>query len=552
MKQPLAAVLALFFGLFIFNSVYAWCPSASSAARLVRGLPGYEDNPAFAPIKSELSGSSRGQWETWWDANKDRYLDYKKPFPNELLKVNEEGSNVVGAELGVLKGLFQQALKDSDFNIRLAAAIAIGRTGDTAYAPDLRPNLTDPEREVSDSAMLGLGMIKDVDSIPKMAEVLQNPKGHEVTRGFAAYALGYARDVRAIEALKKSLDTKAEDSKTLWACVISLALARDRSLVPYIGEFLMPKKGSKDDSTLKAYAALALGRLGGEEAVDLLIKASEKEKDMEILRSIAIALGMAGEARAKDTLVNMIKKGKDELQKGFAVISLAKLKINDDYDFILECSNDKKSDNFRGFSVLALGIFGDVRAVPDLKKILSDKRASEPVKDAAVTALGMLKAKDSIKDLLDIAKSAKEIETKRCYALIALGMIGDEVVAPEINAIFNDSSKTPNIYRDCCYALAMLGRHKALLEKMYKDYDAGNADIKSLIVTVLGRVGDRGTVTFLKNKYEKENNKSTRLSMMSSLGYLADPNNVTILRELTADNNYNIQFLSIDHVRQIP
>ncbi|MBI5359893.1 MAG: HEAT repeat domain-containing protein [Planctomycetes bacterium] len=551
MKQVVLVVaLMAAFGLMALDFSYAWCPSGGSMRLTPPPGRGDSESPGGAP--GVQSGSARGLWETWWDTNKDKYLDYKKPFPREVFEVKVEGSSTESTELGMLRALFEQALKDGDFNIRLAAAIAIGRTGDIAYAQKLRPNLADPEREVSDSTMLGIGMIKDTDSIQKIAEKLMDPKGHEVTRGFAAYALGYMRDPKAIDALKKILDFKSEDPQTLWACTLALGLERDPALVPYVGEILLPKKGKKEDSTQKAYAALALGRLGGDEAMNLLIKAFDKEKDNEVLRSIAIGLGMIGNPGAKDTLVTMIKKGKDELVRGFALIALAQTKAEGSYEIMLECANDKKSDDFKAFGIIALGILNDAKAVPELKKVLADKRAAEFVKNAALIALGMLKAKDTIKELMDIVKSVKESETKRDYTLIALGMIGDEIVVPEITELFKNSDKTPNIYRDCCYSLAMLGQHKVVLEKMYKDYEGGNADIKALAVLVLGKIGDKGTVVFLKNRFEKETNKSNRLIIVASLGYLADPNRITTLRELTADNNYQIKFLSIDHVRQIP
>ncbi|MBI5360237.1 MAG: HEAT repeat domain-containing protein [Planctomycetes bacterium] len=550
MKKAIAVSLQLVLGILLCGDSYAWCPSGAGN-KLVRGLPGYAESPSAQQAEVQ-SGSAKGLWETWWDANKDRYLDCKKPFPREVLEVKADGSATESTEMGVLKNLFEQALKDGDFNIRLAAAIAIGRTGDNSYAPGLRANLADPEREVSDSTMLALGMIKDLDSIQKISAKLIDARGHEVTRGFAAYALGYMKDDKAVEILKKTIETGSEDPQTMWACTISLGLMGNQSLVPYAGNILIPKQNKKEDSTQKAYAALALGRLGGEDAAKLLIKAAEKEKDIEVLRAIAIALGMTESPEAKATLVNMITKGKDDLEKGFAVIALAQTKADGAYEEILECANYKKSDDVKGFGIIAFGVLGDSRAVPELRKVLADKRASEPVKSAALTALGMLKAKEAIKDLLDIAKSVKESETKRAYSVIALGMIGDEIVAPEIDGLFKDSGKTLNLYRDCCYALSMLGRHKEVLGKMYEDYEKGSADIKQIVVNVLGRIGDKGTVAFLKNKYEKETNKTMRLFFVSSFGYLADPNRITTLRELTADNNYKITFLSIDHVRQIP
>ncbi|MBI5360393.1 MAG: HEAT repeat domain-containing protein [Planctomycetes bacterium] len=508
------------------------------------------DTPTNEPAAT--STAVRIQWQTWWETNKDKYLDYHKAFPKDALETNPDGTTAQSKQLVDLKRFFENELTNSTYSIRLAIAIAIGRTGDGSYAAALKKNTADSEREVRDYTTLGLGMIKDTGSIQQLSDILLNSKGHTISRGISAYALGFTRDPKALEILKKVLDSREERDDTLYACTIALGLFKDPALNDYLKNILVPKK-SKDDLPYKrAYAALALGRIGGDEAADILINAIAKEKNIEVLRAISIALGMTGNPKAKKALAAMIDKSNDELVKGFAVIALAQLKTDDGYEIILPYAMDKRYEDFRGFAVLSLGILGDKKAGSELKKIMADKRASESVKTAAILAMGLLGAKEYSTDILEIAKSQTELESKRCFAAISIGLMGDKANVPALKEIFENSAFAFDLYRDSALALALLGENKMVLEKMYKDYDEKPAYVKAIALGVFGSIGDKETVSFVLARYEKEDNKSMKLLMITALGYLADPNRMSVLKELTADNNYQIKFLSIDHITAIP
>lgn len=522
-----------------------------------RPVPEPTPSPAPEPAGNETGNpvtptAAKVQWQTWWETNKDKYLDYNKAFPKDALETNPDGTTAQAKQLVDLKRFFEKELNASTYSIRLAIAIAIGRTGDGSYAAALKKNIADSEREVRDYTTLGLGMIKDAGSIQQLSDILLNSKGHTISRGISAYALGFTRDPKALEILKKLLDSREERDDTLYACTIALGLFDDPTLAGYLQGILVPKK-SKDDLPYKrAYAALALGRIGGDEAVDILINAIAKEKNNEVLGAISIALGMTGNSKAKKALTAMIDKSNDELLKGFAVIALAQLKTDDGYEIILPYAMDKRYEDFRGFAVLSLGLLGNKKAGADLKKIMTDKRASESVKTAAILAMGLLGAKEYSNDILEIAKSQTEQESKRCFAAISIGLMGDKSNVPALKEIFENTAFAFDLYRDSALALALLGENKMVLEKMYKDYDEKPAYVKAIALGVFGSIGGKETVSFILERYEKEDNKSMKLLMITALGYLADPNKVSVLKELTADNNYQIKFLSIDHITAIP
>jgi HEAT repeat protein len=87
-------------------------------------------------------------------------------------------------------------------------------------------------------------------------------------------------------------------------------------------------KALKDkDRSVRESAAVALGRIGHEKAVDSLVKAL-KDKDRSVRESAAVALGRIGHEKAVDPLKNVLKEeGESWGVKNAAFNSLEKISI---------------------------------------------------------------------------------------------------------------------------------------------------------------------------------------------------------------------------------
>ena len=114
-------------------------------------------------------------------------------------------------------------------------------------------------------------------------------------------------------------------------------------------------------------AALALGRLGSEEAIEPLVKALTTAKESSVRWRAALALGRLGSEKAIEPLVKALTTAEESY--------------------------------VRGAAAHMLGRMGSDRAIETLKQALEDEGeyAGELVKDAAFAALEKISRRNSIR-----------------------------------------------------------------------------------------------------------------------------------------------------------
>jgi len=112
------------------------------------------------------------------------------------------GASAVEPLLGVLK--------DDDWRLRVGAARALGRIGDSRAVEPLLGALKDDDWHVRIAAATALGRIGDSRAVEPLIGALKDPEGH--VRQSAAMALGQLGDSCAIEPIKAALED--EDKPT--------------------------------------------------------------------------------------------------------------------------------------------------------------------------------------------------------------------------------------------------------------------------------------------------------------------------------------------------
>src|SRR5689334_1624344 len=118
-----------------------------SYAPPVTGQPG---NPQVPPGTADAPGGTT-RWETWWAANKEYFLRLGEQMREDDGPVSEglggkkpRVSAAAARETrdaaapAALVPLFVEALADESFEVRTAAAIALGKTGDADGGKALR------------------------------------------------------------------------------------------------------------------------------------------------------------------------------------------------------------------------------------------------------------------------------------------------------------------------------------------------------------------------------------------------------------------------------
>jgi HEAT repeat protein len=277
-------------------------------------------------------------------------------------------------------------LNGSDARVRFEAAYLLGRTGNKRAVKPLLNALHDSQYSVCHSAAIALGRIKDARSIQPLMEALQNHKPD--VRKCAAIALEMMGDQRAVEPL--------------------ITLLND------------------SEPSVRRSAIQALGQLRDSRAVEPLLAMMQNQNiDRNELKTIIHALGEIGDARAVEPILQKL----DQYPNGADALAY----IGDSSAVLPLIAALLSSDGYvRDAAAYALGILGDVRALPELKRLAREDTFVDwffdneiNVAGAAGAAIEIIRmAQRPLEEIISIVNES-HIAVDVWRAIVALGAVGD-------------------------------------------------------------------------------------------------------------------------------
>jgi hypothetical protein len=237
-------------------------------------------------------------------------------------------------------------------------------------------------------------------------------------RGFAALALGGAREPHATETLKAAIDHGGNAELKPW-CALALGLAA-RTLGTERGKsvrvFLTSELDKAPNPDLAASLAIAAGIAQAHEATKLLLERLRRKGHLAAARGAA--------AQGLGLLQTKSKEAAEELER-----------------LALEgCPQDVLQD-----VVLALGLIGRRSIAPKLAKMLP-RETSSIIQSRIMLALGHMDHSATVEPLLAVLRDARATTLVREFAAVALGMMGDrreEDLLFDLDAWFNFHATTP-------------------------------------------------------------------------------------------------------------
>jgi HEAT repeat protein len=537
----------------------------STGSKPTRGTPTTPSGPSTGGLSGPSgpsgpkasTGKPSGEmvWEHWWQLNQWNYT-----------RVGRRGTQSSGgegdgtAESPVQKFL-KEALKDKYFDVRSAAAIAIGKASQKASVDALLPLLDDSNPGVQESAILALGMLKDTRNIPHLLKVIENRgKYKDAQRATAALAMGFIGDKAATSSLVDVLN-KSTDEEIRAAAVVALGLLKDDSAVEPLYKLISVARG-KNVEKLRAYAVTALGKLGIPEftpqgskkkvsVTDLLKKLMHTDKSKQVKRSAVLALGALGGEKYLNDLIKKVKADRDPMVRNFAMIALARLAESDRAKRAIRQELERvlmgKDYSGKGFAALSLGLLGDKAGARALQRAF--KEQSDPSnRSAAAIGLGLLKDESSAMNLLSQIQLSRDSKI-RGYCCVALGMMQAKQAVPEMRRILT-KEKNPELRAAAAIALANMSDPEGM-EILRKALDDKNSYLKMTTALALGYFRDDKVVPDLTKAFAKEKNNEVRAIMTVALGYIVDPNEVPVLKQVATDFNYLLHYPSIDLVLRL-
>ena len=200
----------------------------------------------------------------------------------------------------------------------LLAAAEAGLDTDLAAAQDRTRSVEDRSQ-----AIMVLGRSGDQKASGALLQILKNPAEPRRVRASAVMALARLGQPRPeILSAYDSVYRSPKTGKNLrYTILIALGSMQAAESLPLLTEAL-----SSGDDRIRFKAAQALGMIGGDEAVNLLVSRLELERDRMVRAEIVRALGRNESASVEGVLVRVLKSDPEPLVRYNAAHCLTKFK----------------------------------------------------------------------------------------------------------------------------------------------------------------------------------------------------------------------------------
>ncbi len=492
------------------------------------------------------------RWETWWAANKEGYLRLAERMratagnqtPGRPVSARERDAaeRRDAAQRRRLADVFIEALGDSDFEVRTAAAIALGKSGDARGSEPLRRVARkDPVREVGDSAVLGLGLLGQAADVPFLMELLLGERNDASQRAFAAFSLGLigGEDASAVllQALPAAGSRGSLPRPEIHASVlVGLGLSGCEAGLPTLRA---AADDARLDANVRAFAVLALGRQGDRESLARVTALVAPRADVALRRAGALALGRIAaptDLEAVRALLTAARDENDPLARHFAAVALGGLRGPGVLEVLLTTFRAAREAD-RPFLALALALQGDRSIVTELVEALRDERDASRA-SALCVALGLL-GDETAAPALEEQLASPRHPWLQGYAALALGLLGHQ---PSVQALRNglESTRDGRLRINLAIALGLLHDPRArtfLLETLRtgeRFYERGSAAL------ALGALRLTTAIPDLEAVYRDRAAKDIlRAYAVVALGQIADPSPVPKLARFSIDGDYS-------------
>lgn len=353
-------------------------------------------------------------WSTWWEYNKDAYLNLREAIHDPgLVNASMGGQTSTGPSSlapsdatkrdTILPALKALLVRDSNRDIQTACLVAMAKIAfdhpEFELLPLLIERLARGNQEIRETAAVSLGITRRADALPYLIDIASDsPAGRRLvkadsvddrTRAFAAYGLGLVAETsddvelqeRVYDSLVRLLEVDNRDIRVA-ALQAMGALRLDRSgahhkrlrwkAIATLWEFFDRDLG-RGEELVQAHAPAAIARLlgrgtGAEHArakSRFLDELDERDKRSDsIVQSAILALGklvLSPEAEPDElpfveALQRYAVDGKDELARYLCYPALAEIGGDGNRAFLLEALRKGRKATVKPWAALGLGV----------------------------------------------------------------------------------------------------------------------------------------------------------------------------------------------------
>ncbi|MFY0521687.1 HEAT repeat domain-containing protein [Archangium gephyra] len=408
--------------------------------------------------------------------------------------------------------LVQAMLEDTDLNVRVAAAEALGRVGGKVAARALERILYDPEPLLQLSALESLATLRHPPPLPELVRLLGNP-----TLKRSAYrVLGLIPQVAATELVCRGLGAESRSTREAalvalgtqaglaepslrpeMEAAVRLALKRLPEAVSWVANAL-----ESDDIELKAGALVAAASLREPQLAPLVAEVAQEERLMpEVMRTLA----HFGPETGRELLACMDRLSFPAREAaGHVLVELV------DATFVPELVQmlDWGEVDLKAVAVQALGRTSSLEAVEPLAQLLSHPELAGPAARALVTL-----AANFPRQVAQALESALERGAEP-VVLGALVRVGGTAMLPLVRRTAREASVA--LRATAVEVLAAVDPAGGL-ELARQSLTDESPRVRTAAVRVLGQVGDGSMAGLLKQALTDET-LEVRLAALEAVG----------------------------------
>ncbi len=382
----------------------------------------------------------------------------------------------------------QAALNDSDSDVRIQAAEALGYIGNAQAVEALIAAFNDSDSFVRGYAAVALGKMGNAQTMEALIAVLNHSDSD--VRWHAAVALGKMGNVQAVEALIAALN--------------------------------------HSDSDVRIQAAEALGKMGNVQAVEALI-AALYHSDIDVRIQAAVALGKMGNAQAVGTLIAALYHPGRFVRTETAV-ALGEIGNAQAVEALIAALNHSNSD-VRIQTAMALGEIGNAQAVEALIAILNYSDSFVRIQAAgALSKIGNAQAVEALIAALNHSNSFVRIQ-----AAGALSKIGNAQGLEVLIAALNHSDSFVRI--QAAEALSKIGNAQAV-EALIAALNDSDSDVRIQAAEALSKIGNAQAVQALITALN-DSDSDVRWQAAQALGEIGNPKTLKNLIEFWTIDLYH-------------
>jgi len=243
------------------------------------------------------------------------------------------------------------------------------------------------------------------------------------------------------EAFKKALERLKSDQAAERAAAADEMGRRGYRLRNEIAEVLRPLLNSDPDSTVRAAAGRALGRLGVREAVPDLVKAlRDTSSDVRVVA--AAALWRLPDASAVQPLLDRLHDNESAVRE-WSALALGVIGDRRRTPEMIRLLGDPER-SVRLAAVRSLGRIGDPEGLKPLLTYLSSGNRDEEEKEEVVNSLASLRGPEKVNALVQLLQSTTRDDAQKIRLLSALGQVGDALVLSRLRKHTNDE-ESPSV-----------------------------------------------------------------------------------------------------------